>query len=255
MACDAATPRCEAAQNKVHDTPPCCLEHLQAVLGRTVELMEAHGIRYWADGGTLLGAVREQAVIPWDNDADLGVLARDVPRIQELGPALGAHGFVLRTLCGGTLLRVEYSPVNDMGVDIYPWAEDGDQLVHPFKGRMPREWLWPMSRVRLGDMELAAPGACERWLAARYGPGWQEPQRGVPHRRGVLVLADPPGTPRRQSRGRTVRRGRGRLGAGARRRRLGSWRRGRRWATGLWRRRPAAYRAGVRPRAPGRWRS
>ncbi|HEY8418620.1 MAG TPA: LicD family protein [Limnochordales bacterium] len=257
MACDAASARCEAARNKFQDTPACCLDHLRAVLERTVQLLEAHGIPYWADGGTLLGAVRQQAVIPWDTDADLGVLAADVPRILALAEALQAHGFVLRSHCGGALLRVAYSPVNDMGVDLYPWAEEGDELVHPFKGRMPRAWLLPMSKVRLGDLELAAPGERERWLAARYGPGWREPQRGVPHRSGVLVLADPPAAVRRLGRGRGGARGlrRGRGWGRVSGRRLRGWQRIRRWGRSPGRlRRRGAHRAGAGPWAPGRWR-
>lgn len=205
MTCGRDSVRCAAGRSQHVDTPACCLHHLHTVLRETVRILESHGIPYWADGGTLLGAVRDQAVIPWDTDADLGVMAADVPRVLGLAHAWEALGFEVQRHCGGALLRITYSPVNDMGVDLYPWAEDGDYLCHPFKGRVPRKWLLPFSRVRWDQLELAAPADAHRWLTARYGPDYMEPQRGVPARPGVVVLADAPPPPgfggRRRGRG------------------------------------------------------
>ena len=40
-----------------------------------------NNIPYWASGGSLLGAIRHGGIIPWDNDADVDVLAEDVDRL------------------------------------------------------------------------------------------------------------------------------------------------------------------------------
>ena len=48
------------------------------------QFCEKHDLTYFAVGGTLLGAVRHNGFIPWDDDVDLGMMRNDFNRLLEL---------------------------------------------------------------------------------------------------------------------------------------------------------------------------
>ena len=50
----------------------------------TDTLLKKHGIKYWLDCGTLLGAVRYGEHIKWDYDVDTSILDTDSDKLLTL---------------------------------------------------------------------------------------------------------------------------------------------------------------------------
>ncbi len=54
------------------------------VLDAVRSICEAHGIRYFAEWGTLLGAIRHGGRVPWDDDVDICMLREDYDRFRAV---------------------------------------------------------------------------------------------------------------------------------------------------------------------------
>ena len=68
------------------------------VLDEIRRICQANNIRYFADWGTLLGAVRHQGFVPWDDDLDICMLRDDYNRFLEIAPGQLSSYFELKSL-------------------------------------------------------------------------------------------------------------------------------------------------------------
>ena len=72
-----------------------CAKEIVVEIDRVCELL---GIQYFACGGTMLGHVRHDGFIPWDDDIDVGMLRADYERFKaEAGALLDTERFFLQT--------------------------------------------------------------------------------------------------------------------------------------------------------------
>ncbi len=154
---------------------------LRRCLADTCALLDEREIRYWADFGTLLGLIREGDLILGDKDADLCVLADELPRIAELRTPFAARRYRLLLGAGalGRLARVEdlRSP---FFVDIYPYDTDGETLrsrVRPVHEDVPRRLVSDLSRLAWRGMAIAIPKQARLLLVYRYGGRYLVPCR------------------------------------------------------------------------------
>ena len=168
------------------ERPGCCTEHLMELIDFTSDLLARHGIVHWLDYGALLGAVREGELIPWDNDADFGILRRDEPAVLALADEIGAAGHRLDTSLQG-VIRILYSKANESHVDLFPW-ETRDGLLLPLDDpdyawpgmasrlAFPERFIAPLGEVSLDGRRYPAPAPVHEFLRDhRYGPCYATP--------------------------------------------------------------------------------
>jgi hypothetical protein len=70
--------------DQLHDT-------LYEVLGEVIRVCDKHGLPYFVIGGTAIGTLYDEGILPWDDDIDIGMRREDYERFlqiapQELGP-------------------------------------------------------------------------------------------------------------------------------------------------------------------------
>jgi hypothetical protein len=190
--CTAATPDCrfwDWGESNVR--PHCCTEHLLELVDFAHDLLAEHGIPHWLDFGTLLGAVRDGSLIPWDWDADFGILARDRERVLALREEIEAAGHSVY-LGEPAAIRIYYSETNRISLDLWMWHERGDLLVSEDENPLilwpgmhdrtsfPASFVTELGEVELEGRPLPAPAAAAELLAEhRYGPDWRTPIRPI----------------------------------------------------------------------------
>ncbi|XP_075464955.1 ribitol 5-phosphate transferase FKRP [Ascaphus truei] len=186
--CSKETPRCfgtvvgETPEYlyEGHWTPPCCLRALRATALHVISVLEASSVRYWLEGGSLLGAARHGDIIPWDYDVDFGIYLEDVALCAELRGAQGgslvdAGGFVWERAVEGDFFRVHYSQSNRLHVDLWPFYPRDGMMTrdswtgHPQDVEFPESFLRPMQTLPFAGGVAQAPNRHLKLLQMKFG--------------------------------------------------------------------------------------
>jgi hypothetical protein len=143
------------------------------------------------DFGTLLGAVRDGELIPWDEDADFGYDATQGDLFKSLVAEVADDGYHLDVL-NPDVTRLNYSYVNKIHVDLFPWTRDREGILHTNfdpghswpgmydRGSFSASYVDRLGSVTLHGRSYPAPSPVDQFLRDhRYGPDFMTPKRGM----------------------------------------------------------------------------
>lgn len=99
-----------------------CLSALLLIFHR---MCKKHGLKYWIDYGTLLGAVRHGGFIPWDDDVDVAMLREDYDQIvPKMHDELESYGITIDTVHYITGVMISYKrEKTGVFMDVFPSYE------------------------------------------------------------------------------------------------------------------------------------
>lgn len=204
--CNRATARCHDARDYMVELADCCRSHVRDLMAVTAEFLNDIGAVWWADYGTLLGAVRNPmttwadypwlrqdgrttagpaaGIVPHDKDGDIGVLMKHWDTALQRFPAfLASRNFHLYKNVYRRSMKARLSFLNTTNVDVFFWKTRAGALyrdryaaVDRHKGKdFSMELLFPLSTVTWEGMTLPAPRHPEAFLEMRYGANWRHP--------------------------------------------------------------------------------
>ena len=144
------------------------------------DILDYHGIQYFIDCGTLLGAVRDQGFIKGDLDADINMSRNDMKRLREkVIPELEQSGFISfrnsdSWMAMSLLRKGEYIDLYTHFNDRIPF-ELSDLTFLGWKFKVPKQyeeyltdiygdWKTPKNdHEGLGNWQKGMPGYVKKW--------------------------------------------------------------------------------------------
>lgn len=170
-------------------TPPCCLKAIRETALHVFNILEKNSVRYWLEGGSLLGAARHNDIIPWDYDVDLGIYEEDIKNCEHIlkakeGQYVDEEGFVWEKGLEGDFVRVQYSDINRNHVDIFPFYSKSGIMTkntwfktHRQDTEFPEHYLIPLTKISFIGRNVSAPNNVKDFLELKFGKGViQNPQ-------------------------------------------------------------------------------
>ncbi len=137
------------------------------------DIFMKYHVEYWIDSGTLIGAVRQGGLLPWDDDVDLIVLKNQEQKFLALTPVFERYGYALEVCSFGYKIYAKNGKKTD-SEHTFPWIDififdycDDEELRIYFNGELIppsilkevyyKKDVFPLRDYRFGPLTLKGP--------------------------------------------------------------------------------------------------
>ncbi len=175
----------EAALQRSYDAlHPMVMDTAEVLLKEAKQIMDDLGVVFFLRQGTCLGAIRDNALIPWDDDLDLGSViglygldGKTVDQVVErVATAFRDKGFFAKVEGNNQYISVTMMK-SSTRVDWLCHRIIGD-CVYQYPGvRFPVNLFTELKEIDFLGEKFLAPNPPEEYLRLKYGEEWMIPKK------------------------------------------------------------------------------
>jgi phosphorylcholine metabolism protein LicD len=141
-------------------------------------LFNENNITFWIIGGTTLGSVRHNDIVPWDDDADIGIFDYDMETVLELNDELNEIGYEI--VPAWKIYKFRKIGTEYPFIDIFCYKKEGNRYImnrQDIREIWPNEYylvneLFPLKLYKFGNGFLPGPNYPLDYLDRMY-PNWR----------------------------------------------------------------------------------
>jgi len=175
------------------------VDNAEKALGEVKSILDSFGITFFLLSGTCLGAVRDNGLMPWDDDIDLGSIIGlhgfTEDSLDEIGTKFQENGFLARldwygpnpyiqTVKHSTLVSWTCFPIRGDYIEQFPSLNT------------PASFFTNLKEIDFLDDKYYVPNPPEEFLRLKYGDEWNIPKKTGTFEGDVLrqaLVNQPPG--------------------------------------------------------------
>jgi len=151
------------------------------LLKATIEILTTHNIQYSIIAGTLLGKVRHDDFIPWDDDIDL-IATVDVLSLCETDKCAAAAAtaaeikffkqsdYIVKVCFNTQGTAIGKKPYTWPFIDIFIYRHPNPHTINFFNKNWPVSEFFPPHKTQFLGFEVAIPRNPRYFLEHNYGP-------------------------------------------------------------------------------------
>lgn len=141
-------------------------------------------VKYFIQGGTLLGAYREKDFIKWDWDVEISLFSEEfLLNYEKIRNKLLSHNFhIFKQNNRIDTIKIDFYkefPYEITGYTLFGWNFDSKKKKY-FRNRIniPENFISNMSKINFLDEYVSCPSPIETYLEYQYG-NWKKPLRTI----------------------------------------------------------------------------
>lgn len=158
-------------------------EHAEETLKEACLLLESIDINYFLCDGTILGIVRDNKLIPHDNDIDVAVVGEI--ELETLKATFLAQGYGIgrELYYRGRIQQLIFYSKHQVIFDICFWNGKGDEFYYHYvpeveKGRrQSKKWYNTHDYVTFHGKKYPTHANIKEWLRGHFGDDWTTPKQ------------------------------------------------------------------------------